>query len=96
LNKFRRTAQGSLSFLSDRIPAADDAENDHDESDHQQNVNESSHRIGGDDSQKPQDDQDDGDGIEHVETPSMMDKISGRFSGLSGEILKTARERPSG
>jgi hypothetical protein len=46
----------------------DTNQNDHNRDD-QENMNESAHGVRGDKTEKPQDNQDDGNGLEHVASP---------------------------
>jgi len=45
--------------------ALDDAHQDHDHGHDQEEVDEATHGVGGDEAERPQDDEDDGDGPEH-------------------------------
>ena len=49
----------------------DTNQNDHDRDD-QEGMNESAHGVRGDKTQKPEDDQDDGNGLEHDASPSAI------------------------
>ena len=53
--------------------SANDPEQDYHDRDNQENVDEAAHGDGRDQSQKPQDDQDDGDGIKHVDYPFVVE-----------------------
>src|SRR5689334_5101091 len=50
---------------ADRVAAADDAEQHGDDRDHEEDVNESSHRVGRGEPEQPEDDEDGDDGDEH-------------------------------
>jgi hypothetical protein len=48
---------------------ADDVDQDRDDGDHQQNMDKATHGVGSYQSQEPQDDENDGDCVEHVDYP---------------------------
>jgi hypothetical protein len=52
--------------------SADDPEQNHDNCDYQQNVNETAHGVGCNQSKQPQDNHDDSDGIKHDVVLSLM------------------------
>src|SRR3990172_427550 len=66
-------ATGLLGSRSEGLAPADDPEQHDYDRDHEENMDESAHGGGGDQSQEPQDDQDDGDGIKHIRYPFMIE-----------------------
>ena len=67
-----RRGQDRNAPRSEGTAPADDSEQDDDNGDHKQHMDETAHGDGRDQSQKPQDDQNDGDGIEHVDILSRL------------------------
>src|SRR5258705_5940416 len=58
-------AWGASPVGSDRPPALDHPDEDHDDRDHQENVDEAAHRVGADEAEDPQHDQDHRDRPKH-------------------------------
>jgi hypothetical protein len=57
---------------SKRALTADDPEQDNDDGDDQQDVNKAAQRVGGDQAEQPEDDQNDCNGIEHDGFPFLV------------------------
>src|SRR5450759_2374974 len=58
---------------SEGAAPADDPEQDHHDGDNQEDMDEAAHGVGSDQPQKPQDDQNYGDGIKHVDYPFVVE-----------------------
>src|ERR1035437_283477 len=61
---------------SERTAPADDSEQDYHDGDNQENMDEAAHGVGSHQAQEPQDDQNDGDGIKHVDILSWLNSNS--------------------
>lgn len=63
-------------LCSDWTAPADDSEQDYHDGDHQENMDQTAHRVGTHQPQEPQDEQNDGDGIEHGDILSWLNSNS--------------------
>jgi hypothetical protein len=69
----------------------DDLNQNHDDRNHQEDVNESAHGVGTDEAEKPKDDQDDGNRVEHLDFPY---PITGRIDVFT-DLDHRLRSRPA-
>lgn len=64
--------------------ALNEAQEDHDDGDHEQDVNEAADGVAGHETEEPEDDEDDGEGVKHEICTFLAGKLKGILRGRDG------------